>query len=295
MKPQDNHESVLCREAISSLITKKDGCYLDCTGGLGGHAAALLFQLTEQAKLWICDYHMESAQGLRTRFASDARVSVLHERFSRIFDNLNFPFDGILADLGISSPQLADETLGIGFLSDNAPLDMRIDHSLTLTATDILKHHTESDLADIFYYFGGEHASRKLARAIVTDRSQKKYYQTTGELRDLCARVLGRYYRGKKIHPATKIFQSLRIAVNQELDELKILLEKAPGHLAKDGKLVIISFHSGEDSLVKTRFRELKATGDFCLVEKKAIRPNENEVALNPRARSARMRVLEKL
>lgn len=289
------HDTVLLKEAIDLMNVRGSGCYLDCTGGMGGHAREILSRLSATGQLWISDYHKETVERLKQQFAADQRVNVIHSRFSLVFDNLNFSFDGILADFGVSSPQLDDENLGIGFLHDGIFLDMRLDGALSVTAADVLRTSSESNLADIFYYFGGERGARKIAAALVSDRKQYKFYDTSDALRDLCARVLGGFYRGKKIHPATKVFQALRIAVNHELDEIKILLEKAPEKLTPGGRLVLISFHQGEDTLVKTKFRELHRGGsEFLMPVKKVIKPSRMEVLKNPRARSAKMRVLER-
>lgn len=285
---------MLLAEVVEFLVTKTNARYLDCTGGFGGHSQAILQKLAAESELWIADYHKPTAELLKTKFLSESRVRVLNERFSVIFDNLVPPFCGILADFGISSPQLEDATLGIGFSSD-APLDMRIDSSLTLSATDILQTHSEEEIANIFYNFGGERASRRLARAIVHDRDIDKFYTTTTELKLLCERVLGKFYRGKKIHPATKIFQALRIAVNHELEEVQKILERAPRFLSVGGRLALISFHEGEDRLVKTAFKALEVTGHYRRVTRKAVQPSEAELQQNPRARSARMRVLERV
>ncbi len=285
---------MLLTEVVEFLVTDVNARYLDCTGGFGGHSQAILEKLAADSELWIADYHKPTAEKLKIKFLSENRVRVLNERFSVIFDNLVPPFCGILADFGISSPQLEDPTLGIGFSSD-APLDMRIDSSLTLSATDILQTHSEEEIANIFYNFGGERASRRLARAIVHDRDIDKFYTTTTELKLLCERVLGKFYRGKKIHPATKIFQALRIAVNRELEEVQMILEKAPGFLSVGGRLVLISFHEGEDRLVKTAFKALEATGQYRRITRKAVQPSDAELQQNPRARSARLRVLERV
>ncbi len=291
----NDHESVLLSTTTDILCHNKDGHYLDCTGGLGGHSAEILTRLSDKGRLWICDYHIESVEKLKARFADDKRVEVIHSRFSKIFDNLVFPFDGILADLGISSMQLSDQNLGIGFLLEDAPLDMRIDKGLETSAANLLETWDETELADTFYYYGGERFSRKIAAAIVMDRKKGTHYTTTNELRDLCSRVLGRYYYKKKIHPATKVFQALRIAVNSEIDELKQLLQTAPTKLNPNGLLCIISFHSGEDRLVKKTFKELSKTEDYNLLYKKAHKPDADEIKSNPRARSARLRTLIKI
>jgi len=279
---------------IGFLCSEKSARYLDCTGGGGGHSAMILGTLHEDGELWIGDYHPPTVATLKKKFL-DKRVHVLQARFSLIFDNLVPPFHGILADFGISSMQLDDPTLGIGFSID-APLDMRLDNDPNaLSASDLLKTKSETELADIFYYYGGEHASRKLALAIVSDRKQKKFYETTTELKLLCERVLGRFYRHKKIHPATKIFQALRIAVNGELQEVETFLQRAPEFLATNGRLVVISFHEGEDRLVKNKFKELEASGRFKRITRKAVQPTDLEIKKNPRSRSARLRVLEKI
>lgn len=290
----DLHAPVLCDEVVEFLVTNPSGRFLDCTGGMGGHARAILHKLTASGELWIGDYHKPTVQALQEKFISEKRIRVLCSRFSMIFDNLVPPFLGILADFGISSPQLEDPNLGIGF-SIHAPLDMRLDTDLTLTASDLLQTLKENDLADVFYNYGGERAARRLARAIVFDRQQKKFYTTTTDLKLLCERVLGKFYRGKKIHPATKVFQALRIAVNHELDEVKIFFKKAPEFLAIGGRLAVISFHEGEDRLAKTMFKEWEATKRFRRLTRKAVQPSEDELKKNPRSRSARLRVLERI
>ncbi|MCP5464029.1 MAG: 16S rRNA (cytosine(1402)-N(4))-methyltransferase RsmH [Deltaproteobacteria bacterium] len=291
-----DHVSVLLEETVSAWVTDPDGIYLDGTGGYGGHTSLLLKKLGSKAKVFVCDYHLPTAKLLQSKFAEDDRVTVFHQRFSRVLQEelLEKNFDGILVDLGISSPQLAEADLGIGFLLDDAPLDMRIDHRLEKTAADLLQEESEEDLADMFFYFGGERYSRKIAAAIVHDREKGVVYKTTSELRDLCDRVLGRFYRQKKIHAATKVFQALRIAVNQELKELELFLELAPQHLKPNGHLAVIAFHSGEDRMVKTKFRDLAMEDGFALPKRKAIKPSAEEIDQNPRARSARLRVLER-
>lgn len=289
------HVPVLLGEALELLNVKKDGLYLDVTGGMGGHSEAIRERLTDSGQLVVSDYHEPSIVLLKKRFSGAKNVRVLHERFSLIFDNLDLPslYDGILADFGISSWQLEENT-GIAFLQENVPLDMRLDARFTRTATDILEAVSENELADIFFHLGGERHARHLARIIVHDRATGKIPQTTTDLRQLCERTLGRFYRGKKIHPATKVFQALRIAVNGELEEIRKFLERAPERLCVGGRLVVISFHEGEDRLVKTVFRELAATDRFRLPVRKSIKPSADEVCENPRARSARLRILEK-
>lgn len=292
------HVSVLLAEVLEGLRVRPDGVYCDVTGGLGGHAAAILERL-KSGKLLVCDYHEPTAEQLRQRFAGDARVTVVCERFSQIFNFLPTAFlsgfDGILADFGISSPQLADPSVGIGFQIDGAPLDMRLDRRLARTAADVLATESRDGLADLFWSLGGERGSRRIAAAIVADRDKGVRYDTTDALRGLCERVLGRDYRGARIHPATKVFQALRIAVNGELDEVAVFLAEAPARLKAGGRLVTIAFHEGEDRLVKRRFRELAMTDGYTLPVRKSIKPSEVELEANPRARSARLRILERV
>jgi len=287
------HVPVLLKEVIEELKIKEDGVYLDVTGGLGGHSSEILKHLSQNGKLVVCDYNVDAVKGLQEKFSGDERVTVLSSRFSQVFEKTDLSFDGILADFGISSKQLGDDQLGIGFQVES-PLDMRVDSRAELTAADLLKTQSEEELADIFYKYGGETAARRIARAIVYDRKNRIYYTTTSELRDFCSRIVGKYYKDRKIHPATKVFQALRIAVNNELGEVKDFIEVAPSKLNPEGRLVVISFHSGEDRLVKSSFRELSYKDSFSRPIKKAIRPEREEVLENSRARSAKMRVLEK-
>jgi len=288
------HTPVLIHEVIQSLNIRSDGAYLDATGGGGGHSQEILNHLSKAGRLTICDYHEPSVARLKDRFTNLENVTVIHERFSRVFEIDEGPFDGILADFGISSPQLEDKSIGIGFQQEGAPLDMRIDKRLQATASDILKSYEEEALANLFYEFGGERFSRKIAAAIVYDRNIGKFYETTEALKGLCERVLSKHYRSAKIHPATKVFQALRIAVNNELKEVADFLEAAPERLKVGGRLALISFHEGEDRQVKVKFKELAQKREFFLVTKKAMRPGDGEILANPRSRSARLRVLER-
>lgn len=283
-------------EVLAWLNIRAGGVYLDVTGGMGGHSATIVERLGPHGRLEICDCHENSVALLKKRFADAKNVCVHHGRFSLIFDNQDLPssFDGILADFGVSSYQLEQEKTGIAFLQDDVLLDMRLDDSLPTTAADLLETLPENELADIFFHFGGERAARHLARIIAHDRKIGKAPHTTTELRQLCERTLGRFYRGKKIHPATKIFQALRISVNNELAEIDAFLKKAPARLSAGGRLVTIAFHEGEDRLVKNCFRELAETKEFFLPRRKAVKPTQDEILANPRARSAKLRMLEK-
>ena len=200
--------------------------------------------------------------------------------------------DALLADLGMSSFALEDPSRGFSFRHDG-PLDMRMDQRQDLTASDIVNQESAEEIARIIYEYGEERASRRIARAIVAARRRQKI-GSSGELRKIIERAMGGGRRGSGVHPATRTFQALRIAVNHELESLETLLQRAPARLAPGGRIVVISYHSLEDRAVKTRFRELAAIGDFTLVTSKAIRPTADEIARNPRSRSARLRCLER-
>lgn len=296
------HVPVLLKQVLNLLCRNQNGLYLDVTGGRGGHSAALLKNLGRRGSLWICDVHSETVDDLRQQFHADKRVFVIESRFSRVFDNLNFSFspqlkegfDGILADLGISSVQLENPALGMGFQLNRVPLDMRLDRRLEKTAADLLKELNEAELADLFYELGGERFARRMARAIFSDRQRGIDYDSTDKLRGLCERVLGRFYLKRKIHPATKVFQALRMAVNQDVQEVSEFVKTAPFRLKPGGRLVMISFHSGEDRIVKNAFRALAGTGGFFLPSRKVIKPDRDEILRNPRSRSARLRVMER-
>jgi 16S rRNA (cytosine1402-N4)-methyltransferase len=197
----------------------------------------------------------------------------------------------IVADLGMSSFALNDADRGFSFRLDG-PLDMRMDRGQQLRAYDVVNEETEAELARIIHEYGEEHASRRIARAIVEAR-RRRPLETTGELSGLVENVLGRRRGG--IHPATRTFQALRIAVNRELESLDALLDRGPARLRKGGRMIVLAYHSLEDRPVKQRFRELVRDGSFTAVTRKAMRPGEAESAENPRARSARLRCIERV
>jgi 16S rRNA (cytosine1402-N4)-methyltransferase len=197
--------------------------------------------------------------------------------------------------LGFCSAQLTDQKVGISF-QENQPLDMRLDKSLEVTAADIINKYDEKSLADLIYEFGQERASRRIARFIVQQRKTSPI-QTTAQLASLIVRAVGRYEpkRKKRIHPATRTFQALRIAVNHELENLEKLLLDCPELLGPGGKIAIISFHSLEDRIVKNDFRQKAAAGVYRILTKKPLTPTNEEIAQNKRARSAKLRIAEKL
>lgn len=287
------HVSVLLKETVDGLVTGRSGIYLDATGGLGGHSSEILSRLDQEGRLIIADGDEEQVSFLKKRFEGDVRCNVIHSRFSQLEENLppeiRCKLSGITADFGFASNQLAESARGLAFLLDG-PLDMRLDKRREKTAADLVNGLAESELADLFFELGEERGSRKIARAICYDRVSKPF-ETTADLSGLAQRVLGRYYRNQKIHPATRIFQALRMAVNHELDEITALLDLAQGWLAPAGRLALISFHSLEDRKVKRQFQDWKQQG-WKIITKKPLIAGEEELK-NPRSRSAKLRVIE--
>ena len=221
------------------------------------------------------------------------RLQVLQRNFREIDQGLEeagvSTVDGILIDIGLSSLQLEAEGRGFSFNRDE-PLDMRMDRRRPVTAAGIVADSTEEELADIFYYYGDEKQARRIAAAIVKERKHQKI-EMTGQLAQIVGRSIPKKYHPAKIHVATKVFQALRIAVNEELANLGEILKKAPVHLKPKGRLCIISFHSLEDRIVK---RTLARTQQLNVVTKKPITPDDSEIKRNPRARSSRLRVAER-
>jgi 16S rRNA (cytosine1402-N4)-methyltransferase len=315
---QAGHEPVLLAEVVgffAPLVESLDEFTLvDCTLGLGGHAEALLDRFPEASLIGI-DRDPEAialaAVRLR-RFGGRARLA--RGRFSELGSVLNgFGVSrarGFLADLGISSMQLEAAKRGFSFQLDG-PLDMRMggqaDEGEDMTARDVLQTYSEKELQRLLRQYGEEINARQIARAIVDCRAERPL-ETTGELRRLIEKAKPAGGRRKKIHPATQTFQALRMEVNRELAELESLLDQSVRHLESDGRLVLISYHSGEDRIVKHTLRHLATaevepvtgrpraeTRMIELLTKRAVRPSEEEVARNPRSRSARLRAARRL
>jgi 16S rRNA (cytosine1402-N4)-methyltransferase len=288
-----SHTPVLVEEALRWLRVEPGGTYVDATVGLGGHAVEVAARLTS-GRLIGLDRDAGALEIARERLkAYEGRVVLVQADFSRIDEvaqELNLPpLNGILADLGVSSLQLDTAERGFSFRLAG-PLDMRMDSRMALTAADIVNETAEAELADLLYRLGEERDSRRIARAIVRARP----IRGTEHLATVVAGA--RTSRGRqKLHPATKTFLALRIAVNRELEELGQFLDRAPATLAPGGRWVVLSYHSLEDRMVKQEFRRLSGEGVVTVLTRKVIRPTEREIAANPRARSAKMRVAEKL
>lgn len=292
------HEPVLWDEVMAALSPRPGARYIDGTVGSGGHAGAILERSNPDGRLLGIDLDAQALQLARQELAGyGARVTLVQGSFgdlSEIGREHGFcPADGVLLDLGLSTMQLSEPERGFSFQLDG-PLDMRFDPSADTTAADLVNTLREAELADILYGLGEERKSRRIARAIVRARPVR----TTAELAALVARAVGR--RGR-IHPATRTFQALRMAVNNELDVLAQGLMQAVDALAPGGRLVVIAFHSGEDRVVKNYFRQEARRGDsgggptLRVLTRKPIRASAAEVARNPRSRSARLRVAHKL
>ena len=231
------------------------------------------------------------------RSGLSCRVELVRANFDRIekllADRGIEKVDFILADLGFCSGQLEDAQRGLSFQTA-MPLDMRLDDRLKTTAADLVNRLSQTELADLIYRYGQDRASRRIARFIVEQRSRQKL-TTTAELAALVCRALKAPARGNRIHPATRTFQALRIAVNDELTRLRALLDAAPTLLKPGGAIAVISFHSLEDGMVKNDFREKKAERVYDVLTKKPIQPTDEEIARNPRSRSAKLRIAKRL
>ena len=286
---QWHHLSVLSQELIQGLTLQAGGQYLDVTVGGGGHSALIL--AVAHTSLIAVDRDPQALVAAQARLQEYGdRVQFWQGNFAD-FEPGELQFDGIIADLGLSSPQLDRPERGFSFRYD-APLDMRMDQSQPLTAGELVNTASEAELADIFYYYGEERFSRRIARRLVENRP----FQTTLELATAVVAARPRSaqsrQRRSRIHPATRVFQALRIAVNQELVALETFLQRSHPWLSPGGRIGIISFHSLEDRLVKHHFRDTSA---LQVLTKKPICPQPQEVETNPRARSAKLRFAEKL
>jgi 16S rRNA (cytosine1402-N4)-methyltransferase len=288
------HVPVMLSEVRALLCDRPRRVIVDATVGTGGHAEALL--AAGGATLIGMDRDPRALEAAATRLERfGARVVLRHADFAdieRVIGEAGYAgADAILADLGMSSYALDDASRGFSFRSEG-PLDMRMDPQAELRAYDLVNEEGEDELARIIREFGEERAARRIARAIVEAR-RRRPLETTTELRSVIERATGAR-RHRAIHPATRTFQALRIAVNHELESLDALLERAPGCLAPGGRLAIIAYHSLEDRPVKHRFRALVHESGFIALTPKALRPQASECAHNPRARSARLRCIER-
>jgi 16S rRNA (cytosine1402-N4)-methyltransferase len=304
----EQHKPVLLEEAIEALVTRKDGHYVDGTFGRGGHSRALVARLNEQGRLLALDKDPQAIAAGRRDLGSDDRVTFVQGSFAEleqwILDwGIGEGVDGILFDLGVSSPQLDDPERGFSFREDG-PLDMRMDPTRGVSAAEWLNEASEREISRVLWEFGEERHARRIARKIVTERAHTPLTRTS-QLAGLIEGMLG---RPERKHPATRSFQAIRIQVNNEMADLAKGLEAGIRQLRPGGRLVVISFHSLEDRLVKRTFREAARPGQVrrglpadpnwvprLKLVGKAQKPSESEISANPRARSAVLRVAEKV
>ena len=293
------HIPVLADTLAEQITLPPDGVMVDATIGHGGHS--LLFGKTLGPKAVIVGFDVDNYAVQRAQSKLEplaCKVILLDSNFTQISSQLHGlgieKVDFILADLGISSAQLADADFGLSFQA-NMPLDMRIDRRLKRTAADIVNKEDERTLAGLIYEFGQDRASRRIARLIVRQRRIEPI-TTTAQLAQIVCRALAKKKPGRRsrIHPATRTFQALRIAVNDELENLKQLLASAPGLLSNNGYVAVISFHSLEDRLVKNDFKQNAADGIYRILTKKPIVPTRDQVIENRRARSAKLRIAQR-
>jgi 16S rRNA (cytosine1402-N4)-methyltransferase len=297
------HVSVLSKEAIDFLAVKRGGTYIDATLGLGGHSYEIARRLGRRGRLIGFDKDRHALDIARKRLALAPaelerdwpEVTVLHSSFAEIGSRIpQASADGILADLGVSSLQLSEPARGFSFQAEG-PLDMRMDQHGERTADQVVNRMGEEQLANVIYEFGEERRSRRIARAIVRARP----IRTTAHLAQVISAALRSMKHGpgarEKIHPATRTFQAIRIYVNRELDDLKALLEAAPTVLKPGGRLVVISFHSLEDRIVKDALRDGAKAGIYNVLTKKPVEATEEEIDRNPRSRSAKLRAAERI
>ena len=291
------HVTVLLQEAIDFLAVRRGGTYIDATLGLGGHSLEIARRLGPQGHLIGFDKDPRALQLARKRLeqakagAESPEITLLQGSYAKIGKHVRpASADGLLADLGLSSMQLNDPERGFSFQAEG-PLDMRMDPRSERTADQVVNRMREEDLANVIYEFGEERRSRRTARAIVRARP----IRTTAHLAQVISAALRPMNKAQaRIHPATKTFQAIRIFVNRELDDLKELLEAAPQVLKPGGRVVVISFHSLEDRLVKDAFRDGAKAGVYQVLTKRPEGAGEEEIGRNPRSRSAKMRAAER-
>lgn len=309
------HVPVMREEVLELLACHAGGFYVDGTAGGGGYAEAILQRTEPDGILLALDWDADAIERVRDRLHSyQQRVLLEKSSFADlpfVLERLGFDLetvDGVVIDLGVSTFQLEDPKRGFSFLHDG-PLDMRMDRSLNQTASDLVNTLSESELADLIFHFGEEKWARRIARAIISRRRLQPILRTV-ELAGVVVEVVPKTKDSRRIHPATRTFQALRMAVNQDLESLENFLSRVLNVLKPGGRLCIVAFHSLEDRLVKIKFRqwakscrcprelltcECEGQPLVRLLTKKPLRPVETEVEANPRARSARLRAIEKI
>ncbi len=305
------HYSVMLNESINGLDIKSDGIYVDATLGYGGHSEAILKQLTT-GHLYCFDQDKEAIEYSKKRLSKVSdNFTIIKSNFVDLVKKLNEQgidrIDGIIFDLGLSSPQIDDPKRGFTFMQD-APLDMRMDTSNTLTAAEVVNNYSIEELTNIFYIYGEEKLAKPIAKQIVAERLNKEI-KTTSTLVKIIEKAVGAKYFNKN-HPERQIFQAIRIEVNRELSVLSSVLPDAINMLNRNGRIVVISFHSLEDRIVKQIFKRNSEVDDLVkglpdipdnylpklkLVNKKPLLPSEDEIKENTRSKSAKLRIAERI
>ena len=309
MHEASSHVPVLLHESIQGLAIKEAGTYIDCTFGRGGHSEKILEGLNDQGRLFVLDQDPTAIAHAQEKFANDKRVEIFHQSFAQLNTlaqtlQLDSNVDGVFFDLGVSSPQLDESQRGFSF-SNDGPLDMRMNTSTGETAAQWLATVSIGELTKVLRDYGEERYAKKIANNVLREQ-QLDAITTTGRLAEIVKSCYPASYKG--VHPATRAFQAIRIAVNKELSALQEGLQSAFEMLAHSGRLAVISFHSLEDRIVKRFIREtsqedymtaklpvMPVLNNYLKPVGKLIRPTEHEINNNPRARSARLRVAEKI
>ena len=307
----EKHISVLLNETIEGLNIKDDGIYVDMTLGYGGHSSEVLKRL-KSGKLIAFDQDSEAIKYSNERLSKiSSNYQIVHSNFVNLKEELNklgiYKVDGIMFDLGISSAQIDEKERGFSYMQD-ARLDMRMDQESRLTAYDVVNNYSEDKLTDIFRYYGEEHHARRIAKEIVSKRTNKPI-ETTLELVDIIDKVIP-YREKRNSHPAKKVFQAIRIEVNDELNVLSKALKDALDILNVNGRICVITFHSLEDRICKKIFTEVTKEDevikgmpnidqsllpDFKIVNKNTIKPSQVEIENNKRSKSAQLRIIERI
>lgn len=307
----EKHISVLLNETIEGLNIKDDGIYVDMTLGYGGHSSEVLKRL-KSGKLIAFDQDSEAIKYSNERLSKiSSNYQIVHSNFVNLKDELNklgiYKVDGIMFDLGISSAQIDEKERGFSYMQD-ARLDMRMNQESRLTAYDVVNNYSEDKLTDIFRYYGEEHHARRIAKEIVSKRTNKPI-ETTLELVDIIDKVIP-YREKRNSHPAKKVFQAIRIEVNDELNVLSKALKDALDMLNVNGRICVITFHSLEDRICKKIFTEVTKEDevikgmpnidqsllpDFKIVNKNTIKPSQVEIENNKRSKSAQLRIIERI
>ena len=305
----EHHLPVMLRESLNLLVTDQSGVYFDATLGFAGHSSEILKRLNSDGRLVASDVDVDAFEFSRNKFAGESRVTLYNFNYTFIdviakIESIEY-FDGVLADLGVSSFQLDNPGSGFTYRSD-ALLDLRMDKTKNITAAEVINSFTEEDLANIFYQYGEEKNSRKISRNIVEKRTVKKI-ETTGQLVSIINDLVPQNFQRKTL---SRIFQALRIYVNDELENLKIFLQNSIKVLKKGGRIVVISYHSLEDRIVKDFFKSetivnlspkedplgiIKREARLKLISRKPVLPTEDEIKNNYRSRSAKLRVAERI